>query len=573
MPKEINARKVWMEYDRLRAACVSFGNDFFEVVKQNEDFFVGNQWKGAETGELDKPVINILKRVVLYAISQVVSDRITASVKDFGELDQNKEAIKMINAEIERVMENSKLASLSRDIVESAAVDGDACLHVYFDTRAGTADAPGEIKVERLENVDVFFGNAERWEVEKQPFIIIRHREMLEDAREEAITEGMPEAKAKELITSDDDKLNAVEDDNPDDGGKRVTVLLRYWRERETGTIWYSKSTQNAVLKEPTDTGYRLYPLAWMSWEHIKGNYHGQAMVTGAIANQKFVNKLFALAMHHVKTMAFPKIFYNESSFPGGWTNRVGAAIAITGNPSEAISTGFRAPEMSPQVIQLIDRIIDITRDTLGASDAALGNVRADNTSAIIAVQKASAAPLELQRQGYYALIEEIARIIVDIMRTDYGVRMVPGEKQVQAMDPATGMPTTSSVNALVPFDFAALEELDFSMNVDVGPATYWSELTQTATLENLLKSGVITPKQFLENLPAGYVPGRDEILREMEEQMAAQAQMQVAPSMPPAQPEMPTYPGAETMPRMPPERMGLQGLMEGMQNAELPAM
>jgi hypothetical protein len=289
------------------------------------------------------------------------------------------------------------------------------------------------------------------------------------------------------------------------------------------------------------------------------------------------VNKLFALAMHHVKTMAFPKIFYDESAFPDGWTNRVGAAIAVTGSPNEAISTGFRAPEMSSQVIQLIDRTIDITRDTLGASDAALGNIRADNTSAIIAVQKASAAPLELQRQGYYALIEEVARIIVDIMRVDYGIRMVPGEKEVLVADPETGAQTPSTVNALIPFDFSALDGLDFSMNVDVGPATYWSELTQTTTLENLLRSGVITPKQFLENLPAGYVPGRDEILREMEEQLAAQAQMaqmqQAEPPMPSAQPEMPAYPGAEGAPVMPPEMMGLQGLMEGIQSAELPAM
>ncbi|MFQ7004766.1 MAG: hypothetical protein ACLRRT_14530 [Ruthenibacterium lactatiformans] len=48
--------------------------------------------------------------------------------------------------------------------------------------------------------------------------------------------------------------------------------------------------------------------------------------------------------------------------------------------------------------------MIEYTRDTMGASDAALGNVTPDNTSAIIAVQKATSMPLELQRQDFTVL-------------------------------------------------------------------------------------------------------------------------------------------------------------------------
>ncbi|MFR1356156.1 MAG: hypothetical protein ACLSBB_02370 [Ruthenibacterium lactatiformans] len=73
----------------------------------------------------------------------------------------------------------------------------------------------------------------------------------------------------------------------------------------------------------------------------------------------------------------------------------------------------------------MIDKVIEYTRDTMGASDAALGNVTPDNTSAIIAVQKATSMPLELQRQDFYCFVEDSVRIWMDMMAQNYGVRMV----------------------------------------------------------------------------------------------------------------------------------------------------
>ena len=125
------------------------------------------------------------------------------------------------------------------------------------------------------------------------------------------------------------------------------------------------------------------------------------------IPNQIFVNKLFAMAMQHVKQLAFPKVIYNRNLMAGRkWNNRVGEAIGVNGDPNVAVATGFRAPDMSAQVLVMIDKVIEYTRDTMGASDAALGNVTPDNTSAIIAVQKATSMPLELQRQDFYCFRE-----------------------------------------------------------------------------------------------------------------------------------------------------------------------
>lgn len=80
------------------------------------------------------------------------------------------------------------------------------------------------------------------------------------------------------------------------------------------------------------------------------------------------------------------------------------APIAVRGDPSRIVSTDTHNISMSSQVGEYIDKYVALTKELMGASDAALGNIKPDNTSAIIAVQKATAVPLELVRQSYYQL-------------------------------------------------------------------------------------------------------------------------------------------------------------------------
>ncbi|MBN3024903.1 hypothetical protein JXX19_00525 [Ruthenibacterium lactatiformans] len=246
------------------------------------------------------------------------------------------------------------------------------------------------------------------------------------------------------------------------------------------------------------------------------------------------MNKLFAMAMQHVKQLAFPKVIYNRNLMAGRkWNNRVGEAIGVNGDPNVAVATGFRAPDMSAQVLVMIDKVIEYTRDTMGASDAALGNVTPDNTSAIIAVQKATSMPLELQRQDFYCFVEDSVRIWMDMMAQNYGVRMVrmkAPEAEAEAVPalpdsmgagmlpqaaggapgmagamlqqavpgPASGIPVLRSkmegdlsparedAYETAPFNFSQLKGMNLRLNVEVGAATYWSELMQVQTLDNL---------------------------------------------------------------------------------------
>ena len=164
---------------------------------------------------------------------------------------------------------------------------------------------------------------------------------------------------------------------------------------------------------------------------------------------------------------------------------------------------------MSAQALDLVEKTISYTKDYMGANDVALGNVRPENTSAIIATQKASSAPLELQRLGYYQFVEDIVRVMCEIMRCDYGVRMAVMEDESGTLQ-----------EQLV--DFSALDLDQMELNVEVGMSSYWSEITQQQSADNLLKAGVIQDAaDYLERLPDKWVKDKAGLLRKLRERQA----------------------------------------------------
>ncbi len=193
-------------------------------------------------------------------------------------------------------------------------------------------------------------------------------------------------------------------------------------------------------------------------------------------------------------TTAYPKIIYDQSRI-AKWDNRVGAAIPVLGGDVNGAARIIDPAHVSPQIAQFIDTALSYTQTLLGATPAALGDVRPDNTSAIIALQKASAIPNELTRANLYQAVEDLGRIYIDFMRANYGERYI-----------ADGDGTRL-------FDFESLSGLDLSLKLDVGASAYWSEIASMNTLDNLLLHGKIDFADYLERVPDGYIPGKRELL------------------------------------------------------------
>ena len=64
--------KIWQEYSRGVTYNTRIG--LYDQVKKNENFYIGKQWEGLNAPDLNKPVINVLRRVVSYFVSMIVSD-------------------------------------------------------------------------------------------------------------------------------------------------------------------------------------------------------------------------------------------------------------------------------------------------------------------------------------------------------------------------------------------------------------------------------------------------------------------------------------------------------------------
>lgn len=591
MKIKLKPEEIWREYRQALDFNGQSSLDLEETVRRNENFYIGRQWVGLEAPDLDKPVMNILKRVVTFFISSIVSDDIAVNVASFQEEPGSKEMMDMLGLQFSEIMERSGFKRKCRDALRNAAVDGDGCLHYYFDPEDGytggidtaeglmegdgleslPTETPGSIQAELLDNTDVFFGNPQRGEVEKQPYLIIRYRRFLEEVKETAADNG----NRAEDIEADSEDNTTVEDSAAEHraGSEMVTVLRKYYRKK--GEIWVTEVTRTAVVRKSARLGYRRYPLVWMPWEKVKNQYHGQAALTGMIDNQVFINKMFAMVMEHLKRMAFPKVVYNKAMFPGGWTNRVGAAIGVNGDPNAALGRVIQPADMSAQVILSIEKVIQYTKETMGASDAALGTIKPDNTSAIIATQKATAMPLELQKMEFYQMVEDSVRIWLEMMAENYGIRRVemktpaplatpsplspagmglPGQgvgpglqEMVQALG---GLPEGIAAGAggfggapagrdevpettRAPFDFGGLKGINLRLNVDIGASTYWSELMQVQTLDNLFSRGIITdPEQYIEMVPAAYLPGKGQLLEHIRKE---KAKMEAMAAMAPA--------------------------------------
>lgn len=544
--------------------------NYYETTNANLDFFAGNQWRNLPDSEMPKPVFNIIKRVTTFFVASLTTGMAKLQYSPLMLADntpqQEIEAADIANNQTATLFDKMKMEFKTRDALFDGAITGDYCAHFYFDIDKRpynyAPDIQGEICMELVDGTNVFFGNANNPRVDAQPYIIISGRDTVENLRAEAKRYRSTESNEDmESITADKEysyqagEAGEIEVESDESGKALYIIVYRKVKkkvqrmdpqtmqpyEEEVTTITASKSVRTAHIYKDIDTGLSHYPVAWGNWEKQKNQYHGRALATGLLPNQIFINRMFAMVMYHLMMTAFPKAVYNANAIDL-WSNAIGEAIPVTNVGYETnlknVATYLEPANMSTQIVQVLEMVVQYTKEFMGVSDAALGQIDPKNTSAIIAVQKSSAIPLENPKANLYEWIEDIGQILFDMMGTYYGLRPIVREVKVDkpkvdefgqvAFDNMGQMVTEQvSQKETQMFDFSIFKDMWLDVKADVGESSYWSQIAANQTLDNMLATGHIDIIQYLERVPDEYIPDKDALISDIQARMQKQAQMQ----------------------------------------------
>ena len=483
-----------------------------ETVEENNYMYIGRQWEGIETEGLPTSVLDIIKPTVQFKVANIMSSQTKIVTKPIGLAgkpnDHQVQVSKIVNDQLDKICERIDLNSILSTLMTRTAVDGDGAWNVFWNEDIQTGESVnGDIDVENISNVHIYFGNVTEPDPQKQPYIIVERREYISLLKSYAKAIGLGEDEIDTIQPDTENQFTIINDDN------RVTVLTFYYRDYETKTIKMIECTQNLILQEQ-DTGLKLYPVCWQNWEPRLNDYHGESLVSEMVTNQITINKMASMQAISLSRTAFPTILYNSSLIPDGWDNSVGAAIGIENLwdvNAKDVATTIDPANHSSQLDKFIEFMLNTTKDLNGINDTVLGSINPENTSAIIAVQKSSTVPLKLNEIREHKFLQDFARIAIDFMANYYGERSVlmfnkeSGENEVRL------------------FNFDELQNVALNIKIEVGASSYWSEIGETQTLENLLDRQIIDNKLFVELLPVGNLSEKNKVLEYIIRQERAQ--------------------------------------------------
>ncbi len=549
---KLNVKTIWSEYENGQQYKNSIGDKgIHDQARINERFFVGDQWHGVTAGN-EKPLTrrNIIKRIGEYKMATVGSAPIAVNYSAEGVPDVTDiEAISDVKAqmmqgnlpeekvndtEISVIMgaltnyfkitaERLKYDDKKDMMLKNAYISGTGILYTYWDSKIKTglyADMErkvaitGDIACEVLDIENVVFGDPNNEDVESQPYIIIARRLDVDAVRREAELYGQP---IENILPDGTDGYyrNAGDrgEDEPNDSN-RVTVITKLYKKYDDNgnhTVYGKTVTKNAVVRPEWNLLIHRYPIAKFVWERRKSCAYGDSEVSYQIPNQIALNQAHSISVWAMQNTGMPKTIINGDLIPDGISNDPAEVIKIYGNAEDMVSAirYVTPPNYGAAFINFTDAFAQNILFDNGANDAALGNLRPDNATAIVQAREAALAPMQMYQNRFYSANEDVARIWADFWITMYGKRSIK-------------INDNGNISYIV-FDADRYKDLVITAKIDVGASTLWSEAVSISNLGNLLASGMISFTEYLERLPKGLIPDVNGLInaRKQQEQQA----------------------------------------------------
>lgn len=471
------AQKIWELYQK----GVDHHNKMalYSKTTQAYDFYEDRQWVGVEAGGETLPFYNFIKPVVKYKTASIAMNEMAIVYTPLESDDVFQQACETLNRYAEKQWEKLKMATLAWDLVKAGNIAGDSYIYFY----------DGGNKAQIIDNTNIYLGDEQLADIQKQPYILISERLRVEDVKKIAKANGID----PDEVTSDEQEHQTNRPIEVKDDNGKCTSILKLWKEDDV--VHFCRATKNVVYEPDTPIdGLSYYPVASFIVEQLHNSARGNGEVRPLIPNQIEVNKTLYRRSSAVKTAAFPQVVYDTERIDNPeMIGEAGTALEVHGSVSAVKDMiAYLQPNgISNDAKVLGDEMLQTTKDLAGAGDAALGQINPEQASgnAIIAVRDQAAIPLNESISNYKQCIEDIANIWYS-MWVAYNVNGM----QVTITD-KNGQEQQAVIDA------ETLKELQVNVRVDVSQANPYSRYAQEKSLENLFMNQQLSFEEYINAL------------------------------------------------------------------------
>jgi hypothetical protein len=532
--KELKETEVWQLYQRGKSYLYMM--NVYSDTDKNHRMYNGNQWEGLKIKSIEPVQLNFIKPVVKYKVA-VINQNLWGIVynpdnfeEDFR--DTASQLCKLLNLKAANIWEKDRMDIKIRKISKEAAINDEAPMYLRYDN-----DKKMPIS-EKISKNDIYYGDENNSEIQTQPYILIRQRKSVIEARNLAASEGVPKEELEKII-GDNQTWEEAGDQAKYEVDDKVTIITKFYK--NNGKVYYTMATRYLDIIKDENSGLTRYPIAHMLWEDKEGSARGEGEVRNLIANQIEVNKTLMRRALVAKQTAYPQKIVNVDAIENpSAVDTVGGTIKVKGKQVEDVKKMFaitQPMQMSSDVELLQNNLIKTTRELAGAGDITTGAVNPETASgkAILAVQNASQQPLVEQMASLKDFIEQIALIWLDMIITYNPNGLILQDKSINQI---TGEETITPIKV----NEEALTKLKASVKIDITPISAYDKYAQELSMENLLKGGWFSPQKigqletYVEALPDNSTMPKQQLLelikkvkakQEYIAQIQAQMQMQ----------------------------------------------
>lgn len=483
-----NATTIWNLYEKGREHHRRI--DLYAATEKAHRYLLGDQWAAGE----EYPVMNIIAPTVKNKVATVAQGQVGITYNPVGTAERRAAQEQVCRALSEFAAarwESFKLDSLCWQAVRDAAVAGDSYLYFY--------DADGRAEV--LDNTNVYLGDEQCRDIQRQPYILIAERRRVDEVRAIGRKYGVPDKALAEITPDDSVGELLTEQARAEMGGDKCTCLLYLYKD-EAGYVHTVRSTKAVVYQPDTALcgkdgqgrilgGLTQYPIASLVWQSVKGSARGRGEVAGLIPNQDELNRTMARRAQAVKNFAYPKLVYDRDRVEDVEAlTQVGAQVAVDNLSGTSVSdliTYLSPAPIGTAAERLTNELLGLTRELAGSGDAAVGSIDPEKASgaAILAVRDLAQLPLNEQIAAYRQFVEDIAAIWLEMWCVYH---------------PA-GLMLTHPDGTEEWLDASELQDLQVAIRIDISSESPYSRYAAAQGLDALFNGGHLTLEEYVSLL------------------------------------------------------------------------